>query len=312
MNSIIRFFLLGSLLLPSNLAAQSLEQRDHIMSQTYRAAKRSIDDAMDRFWPELDSYEAAIMGTVEISVDRYDWNLYGVRAVRRGSERSIHFPMGFLIANLYVVWGMAANELAGHDKDLGLDYIHEISDVVKRSVRATNAGQRPPPMPSYGEFVRMSEAEWRRLATSEQYMLYVEAMMGDGLAFILAHEIGHHVQGHLDGPASSLQEELSADNYAVGLSINSGFNPILAFTPFLLFAAIENDTGVYDGTSTHPPGLCRVVMMLRSGSDAALREEGFMEYLTENNLRDEWFESQAELAALPDEHGMDCPESRTR
>jgi hypothetical protein len=66
-----------------------------------------------------------------------------------------------------------------------------------------------------------------------------DQLVGGAWAFLLAHEVAHHVLGHTDHPSQSKQEqrarERAADDWAIDLVLKHGINPVAGIVPLLFF-----------------------------------------------------------------------------
>ncbi|EOV1172295.1 hypothetical protein ACOLZ1_001818 [Vibrio fluvialis] len=86
------------------------------------------------------------------------------------------------------------------------------------------------------------------------------------LWYILAHEIAHHVLGHLDNPSTSLaqnrKKEQEADDWASQTLIKLGIPPAVAY-PSLMYWYFMDEYGVENEyQKTHPADLRRIRKML--------------------------------------------------
>lgn len=101
--------------------------------------------------------------------------------------------------------------------------------------------------------VAMVDGSTRRILYSQEFMLNVEATSPEGWVSraILAHEIGHHLQGHTLEAQGRAENELQADYYA-GFVLH-GMGASLAQTR----AAIEQYANEF-ATATHPSRSARL------------------------------------------------------
>jgi hypothetical protein len=110
------------------------------------------------------------------------------------------------------------------------------------------------------------EVELNKLSPADfqsQQNIYANAM-----AFVVAHEIAHHVLGHLDDPDFSgtarRRREEAADSWAASATYNAGFMPVASvFTMLLLNEAYERSEKV-GANSSHPAPISRAIALSKS------------------------------------------------
>lgn len=280
---------------------------DWLIDQTHRATERALRDALSDLEPYLTPDQQGIIDQTRITSDRHDWNIYGTRAQIGPSGRSIHFPMGFQMVNLNITWAVAANLFAGHDPELVMEYALYMSDTVRASIQATARKETPPPMLTYSAYVGMPQAQSEQMISNGTYLDFVDILMRESITLILAHEIGHHVLGHLNNTYSSLDEEMQADAFAIDLVLAAGNNPIAAFAPFLVYAGLEADPTSLRPNATHPPGLCRVITMLVEGHEAAIKDPDFVAYMRRTGRYEGMVAALEQLRTLPQDSDISCP-----
>jgi hypothetical protein len=146
----------------------------------------------------------------------------------------------FLFVVLFISLDSDANTAKGNaifDKLLNISRIHDVDDRVKVTVSSEVSG-------SYTD-----QSGTIFLATND---IAFCAGINDCIAFIVAHEIGHNVLGHVRGHVyRGLQEETDADLYAVKLTHAAGFDPCAGG---IYFKKIH-DYEVSQGSSTDDGGL---------------------------------------------------------
>ena len=103
-------------------------------------------------------------------------------------------------------------------------------------------------------------------AVQPQRNIYANAM-----AFVVAHEIAHHVLGHLDDPDSSgtaqRKREEAADSWAASAIYSAGFTPMASIFTMLLFNEAYERSEKIGANSTHPAPISRAVTLSKKTVD---------------------------------------------
>lgn len=280
---------------------------ESVIKQYYRAATRTINTVMPKIRSVLSSREQRMLEKIDIDVDKNDWNIFGVFASRQGSTRKVRFSMGFIIAVNYIDTAVAAFEILGVSSSRLVSYVNRVTDDVLETVRRARRGEPPIVIPSFGEWLGMPLSEWNQIVRSDQFIDYRDIVKLHSFALILGHELAHHFKGHLDNSTSSIEEELEADERGIEIATDADYNTLLSWTPFLFFAALEGDQGIYDGKSSHPPPICRIVRVLEVGLDDALGDPRFVEYLEDTGRYDAWTTKVEELERFVSSGQTSCP-----
>lgn len=94
---------------------------------------------------------------------------------------------------------------------------------------------------------------------------YTGAVLGS-TAFVIAHELAHHVLGHSDTPPKSLQEsrerEEAADLWACKTLLRSGYMPIAGVLSLTMFYFMDQDAIKHERQRTHPAEIRRIEAMI--------------------------------------------------
>ena len=139
---------------------------------------------------------------------------------------------------------------------------------------------------------------------------HLEFEMNASLMWIVGHELGHHIRGHVDSPKlppderRALEEE--ADDVGFRLMRDSGYNALGTVPIILAFAVWDPEAHRFEGSRTHPSPLRRLKRNLEAGFLSALNEPGFEDYLRQSGkmkeFRDEMIRDRAKIdniLALP-------------
>jgi hypothetical protein len=139
------------------------------------------------------------------------------------------------------------------------DYLSYVNDTIDRNDRSV--GEDSMTLQPFTEFAGIPEE------TATQIMNGSDAGYNDGvllyaaIGFVLAHEIGHHVLGHVDSapasPEDSRARETEADRYAFDLTMRAGMTAFGALPALAIFTAAESEFA--DPEATHPDPSCRIL-----------------------------------------------------
>ena len=278
----------------------------YIIAQYHRAASRTIDAILRQVRPTLSKGRRDDLDKISIRVNRTDWNIFGVYARKNGLQREIHLSMGFIIAADFIDTAVVAAQRGSVREEILVEYVGKFVDAVVDNMRRARRGQHRRPEPDFPSHVGWSIEEWRTLTENPEFVAHKEVVKLASFAFILGHELSHHFEGHLDNEGSSIEEEREADQEGVKLAVAAGYNPLLAFHTFILFAALEGDQEVNDSTRIHPAPICRAKFLIDAGVKEARKDKEFISYLHDHDQYDEWMASIQKLNRAFGEESPDC------
>lgn len=278
----------------------------YVIDQYYRAGTRTIDTLIRKIERVLPEGQRRMLNKIDIGISRNDWNLYGVYARKTGKYREIRFSMGFIIASDFIDTAIVAGELGGFNEDIVMQYITEVTNTIIENVHRGKRGEPRQSEPIFHEWVGWPDSKWEALINTEEFKAYKDVIKLESMAFILGHELSHHFFGHLDNHSSSIDDEDEADREGVRMAIGAGYNPLLAFQNFILFAALEGDQLVDESTRTHSPPLCRGKYLFDVGVQYALRDSEFIDYMKQRGMYYEWKENIEKMDEAYDEFLPEC------
>jgi hypothetical protein len=92
-----------------------------------------------------------------------------------------------------------------------------------------------------------------------------QAIYANAMAFVVAHEIAHHLLGHIDdadlsGQAKRAREE-AADKWAAAMMFKAGFTPTASIFTMLMFNEAYERTDKVTGNSSHPAPISRALKL---------------------------------------------------
>jgi len=232
----------------SNAAALSL--RDDFRRVVNRFCSLALDGM-----PDL---ERQILREIEIRIPM-DYNVTRVQAFRDESgQRIIEMSFGFLglektLSDDYV-FALVSSDADLNKFDAYLDYLNEKVNRNERMLRKDH-------IKSFREYAEIPAEKWEAVVGSDDYDRLFPVMSTSAMGFILAHEIGHHVFGHVDrpprSPVESRRYEKEADRYAVALTLKMGIPAFGALPALAFFATHEGE--IVSSDATHPLAVCRLL-----------------------------------------------------
>ena len=164
-------------------------------------------------------------------------------------------------------------------------YFDHMLDLVKQNRNLYIQGSAQKPLPSFENFFSLNNSEVQRIRAKPSVRAARDVLMTQSLAFVVAHELAHHVLGHIDSPVTSLEaqreRERAADAYAVKLVTSAGYNPIAVAAFMGLLSSLEGSSDTW-GESDHPRALCRQADFLVNGYSTLSKDSEYEKFLQEN------------------------------
>ena len=184
-------------------------------------------------------------------------------------------------------------------------YLEDMLALDRENRQRVAEGNAPRPIRDVFAFAQDDGKSCRAVAVAD-YQLNPAAMaeraalLKGGVAFLMAHEVAHHLLGHVDRDhASSLELvlaqsrklETEADHWAFKQMAEAGLNPIQAFTTMMFAVATNGWSAREERWASHPSGVKRFRSMLRHGKKLAARGTKFHAYLKATGQLDQWRET---------------------
>ena len=248
---------------PSPCIAQDTDS-DSAAALGYRdRAMRLINAVLDVFWEVMSEDERAVLQEIDVRMP-VDYNITRAVAYRDDSGRVIEVSSGF--------FGMMS-QLCEDDvlreyylpQDPGINdkfeqYLTSLNQAIDHNEQSFSV--EPEPLPRFAPFAGIPDDVAAEIEGRDDYVAAVGNLRMSAIAFVLAHEIGHHLLGHTDRPSpetaeQSRAEETEADRYAGELTLRAGLPAFGAFPALVFFAAAEGET--LDPEASHPLAMCRVL-----------------------------------------------------
>lgn len=262
-----------------------------LLDQYYRAAKRTVKLIISEFEPHLTPQDRRMLNGIDISIS-YSEDVNHVFAVRHSAtgRRNIQISLGFIITMEAILDAFIIGDALGRIDDT-LDYIEEVTRLMQENAVRRSRGYSPRVVPYFHQFAGISEREIFGVFSPEEFQSRRVLTKVDALAFVLAHELAHHFRMHLDVGNATYEDEKEADEFALDLGVKAGYSPLFGAWPYLFYISLEENLQKKILPRSHPAPTCRAMRFLDVGIGAALKDEGFVQYLDENNLKDEWMEN---------------------
>ena len=266
---------------------------EEMLARYHRAISRTIDDILLKIKPNLTERQRIELRQINIVVS-YGENVFGVYARRKGQYKEIVVTVGFITTMEAIQDAAMIAQRMGYPSRDVLDYVDRVAGLMLGNKELRDRGLPVKRIPFFYEFVRVPDREFQSLIGSANFLNERTLLKVESLAFVIAHELGHHFLGHLGNRRVTLEDELAADEFALDLGVKSGFSPLLAIWPFMFFAYLEDPNSARTEKRTHPKTICRVARFLEVGVKVAMADQEFGRYLDRTGQRRAWIRIQRE------------------
>jgi hypothetical protein len=214
--------------------------------------------------PYLNSRERAIIGDIQFEFQPI--NILNAAAYRQNGTRKIVMANGWLWLAHQISLAESVTEQSNARGCL-VGYMLAVADTLVDNPRRDAAGLPLHSTPSFAKFLETDQAGICKGIGLEEIsnpdvLKMVAARMNCSVAWVIGHEIAHHVLGHVDQKkvpslAQSRQIESDADLWSVQRAFDIKLNPILADRVLLLYSMIGAADHQSELLSTHPASIRR-------------------------------------------------------
>jgi hypothetical protein len=237
-----------------------------------------IADIRPKLFDDLPPAELQIYNQIQFSVSSEDkiMNAYathtgGVRrvVVTEAIGRAIKLNTdAFLIEQLYHKPGFLGN------------YMSFVCERYHMNYKRYAQGLPPLRIDAPYERAHMSDKDVDEFYSDSDVNKARNIALGGAFAFLLAHEVGHHIKGHVDHRAADLagrrEQESEADAWAIDLLVKKKLNPVDGMIPLLFFYYTDQNPIETEQQSDHPADARRLLRMYQGLSE---RLPSFRPYL---------------------------------
>jgi hypothetical protein len=266
------------LLAELNVHGQGSPSRERDIEDSRANTSLIIADIRPKLFADLPRSEQQIYNEIQFSVSSDDkiMNAYathkgGVRRVvlTEAIGRAIELNTdAYLMEQLYHMPGFLGN------------YMSVVCEQYQKNRKRYAEGLPPLRIASPYEFAHWSNNDWEKFYSDQDANKTRNIVVGAAFAFLLAHEVGHHIKGHVDGPpidlAESRKRELEADAWAIDLLVRKNLNPVAGIIPLLFFYYTDQNPVSKETMSDHPADARRLMRMYEGLSE---RLPSFRPYL---------------------------------
>lgn len=234
-------------------SAASLNMRDNEI--------RICNAILSTFSDVMSPDERTILQEIELRIPM-DYDLTRVIAYRQGG-RVIEISFGFFgtmvdASNNYAL----AEYYSPRDPDIYNKYeayYKYLNDAIDQNEQSI--GENHPKLQRFAEFAGIPAETQTQIMSQSDVRDFQVKLLFSAIAYVLAHEIGHHVLGHVDAPpaataAESRERESQADQYAFALTMRAGFTAFGVLPALAFFEAAEGKAA--DPDASHPLAYCRI------------------------------------------------------
>jgi len=228
-----------------------------------------IADLRPKLFGDLPPSEAAIYATVRFDVSPED-KIMNAYAYRNAGIRRITFTEAMGRAIKLNVDALLMEQLYHKTNFMG-EYMYYVCTRYARNSERYAQGLSPERIASPYERAHMSDADFNEFYSDKDVNSARAKLVGGAFAFLLAHEMGHHVLGHVDHPTNDKEErrnmEAAADAWAIDLLLKKKVSPVSGIVPMLFFYYTTRHPIASEVYKDHPADARRLLAMYEGAND---------------------------------------------
>lgn len=248
--------------------APSPAERQKLLQESIKAAEKYVAVVRPQVFRNLTGREHTIYDAITFEITDLDsaWQASG--SVDPNGDRFVKIDVGYVRSIEIMTDALFLEELRNQE-------------FLSRYVRyvASQLQQKATFIQSPYDFIGMSKRDQDEFFDDTKLQKQRVAAVANSVAFVLAHEVGHHVLGHYEHPPQDNQARVSAerdaDAWAIHQLLSTHFPPMAGIVP-LLFDFYYAPLGDVSG-GTHPTSLERVHALFEAMREAAPQFRGDVE-----------------------------------
>jgi hypothetical protein len=235
-------------------AAETQLEMRRALQRTYSAmVTETLDLLRPAMSPAARKVEASIAYEVPI---QDDVTLARASRIRDSGQPRVEISVGFA-RSLDMLCDGAVIEYAFQKPSL----VGEYMDFILNRWR-TKPGQF---IPSIYDYAQLTDRQRTAIEKDPHLRALAAGRITSALAWVLGHEIGHHVLGHVGARVTdeeSRKNEQAADDFSTNLCISAGIQPLGALTALAWFFKTDEEAILHESARRHPAELRRVLHLL--------------------------------------------------
>ena len=269
--TLVLFCLLSSCVvgLPRVADAQGYPGRERDAEASRKNTSLIIADIRPKLFGDLPQAEATIYATVRFDVSPED-KIMNAYAYKDAGIRRITFTEAMGRAIELNVDALLMEQVYHKPNFLG-EYMYYVCTRYARNNERYAQGLPPERIASPYERGHLSEADWNEFYSDKDVNSARAKLVGGAFAFLLAHELGHHILGHVDHPTNDKEErrsrEAAADAWAIDLLLKKKVSPVSGIIPMLFFYYTTRHPVASEVYKDHPADAKRLLAMFEGANE---------------------------------------------
>jgi hypothetical protein len=207
--------------------APSPAEKEQLLQQSRQAAKTFIETIRPKLFSGLPTNERIVYDRIafKVGTEEGGWSAYG--GIDQDRDRFVDIDDGYYRQIDLMTGGFIIEQR--RNQDFLVPYVRYVVSQLQKQATFIQSPYT---------FAGMSMADVDALDSDSDFKLQHAAMITNSMAFVLAHEVGHHVLGHYDRPIPDDNQsrqalERAADDWAIKRMAYTHFSPLGGLPPIL-------------------------------------------------------------------------------
>jgi hypothetical protein len=256
-------FLICIITLPRVANPQSYPSYQADIEGSRRNSSLIVAELRPKLFGNLPPSEAAIYASVRFDVSPED-KIMNAYAFKDSGVRRITLTEAIGRAIELNVDALLMEQLYHKDNFMG-EYMLYICTRYARNNDRYAQGLSPEHIASPYERAHWSDKDFDEFYADKDINSARGKLVGGAFAFLLAHEMGHHVLGHVDHPTTDKEVrrsmEAAADAWAIDLLVTKNVSPVSGIVPMLFFYYTTRHPVASEVYKDHPADVRRMLAM---------------------------------------------------